>query len=61
MEHFFDCIINDREPLTSGEDGARAVEVMCAVHKSMETGGWVDLPLKEEIVPRGYEPLPYEN
>ena len=56
LEHFFDGIINDKEPLTSGEDGARATEVMCAVHKSMKDGNWVELPLKEEIVPEGYEP-----
>ncbi len=60
LEHFFDCVMNDKQPLTSGEDGARAIEVMCAVHKSMETGAWVDLPLKEEVVPKGYEPLPYD-
>lgn len=61
LEHFFDCIINDKQPLTSGEDGARATEVMCAVHKSMETGAWVELPLKEEIIPKGYEPLPLDE
>jgi hypothetical protein len=43
--------------LTSGEDGARAIEVMCAVLKSMKTRTWIDLPLKEEIVPKYYEPL----
>lgn len=60
LEHFFDCIINDKEPLTSGEDGARATEVMCAVHKSMETNTWVELPLKEEVIPKGYIPLPLD-
>ena len=61
MEHFFDCIVNDKDPLTSGEDGARAVEVMCAVHKSMKTGAWVDVKdLTEEIIPEGYEPLPLD-
>ena len=55
-EHYLDCIVNDREPLVSGEDGARAIEVMCAALKSMETGAWVDLPLKEEVVPPFYEP-----
>jgi len=54
--HFIDCIINDKEPLTKGEDGARVVEVICAVFKSMETGGWVDLPLKEEVIPPHYQP-----
>jgi predicted dehydrogenase len=59
-DHFLDCIINDKPPLVSGEDGARAVEVMCAALKSMETGGWVDLPLKEEVIPPHYQPLPRE-
>jgi predicted dehydrogenase len=60
-EHFLDCLINDELPLTSGEDGARAVEVMCATWKSMQTDGWVDLPLQqEEIIPPYYQPLPLE-
>lgn len=59
--HFLDCIINNREPLVSGEDGARAIEVMCAALKSMETGAWVELPLKEEVIPPHYEPLPKEG
>jgi len=59
-EHYLDCIVNDKQPLVSGEDGARAIEVMCAALKSMETGGWVDLPLREEVIPPFYEPLPKE-
>ena len=59
-EHFLDCIINDRPPLISGEDGAHAVEVMCATWKSMETGAWIDLPLTEEVTPPYYEPPPKE-
>lgn len=54
LEHFLDCLINDKPPLISGDDGARAVEVMCATWKSMETNGWVDLPLKEEVIPPYY-------
>ena len=49
------------EPLVSGEDGARAIEVMCAVYKSMETDAWVELPLQEEIIPPHYVPLPAEG
>ena len=60
-EHFLDCIINDTPPLVSGEDGARAVEVMCATWKSVETGAWVDLPLTEEVLPPYYEPPPKEG
>jgi predicted dehydrogenase len=56
IKHFVGCILEDKEPRVTGEDGAKAVEVMCAVFESMETGGWVDLPLKEEVVPPYYEP-----
>jgi predicted dehydrogenase len=59
--HFMDCIIHDEEPLVSGEDGARAIEVMCAVYKSMETSAWVELPLQEAIIPPHYVPLPAEG
>jgi predicted dehydrogenase len=61
LSHFLDCVINDKEPRTSGEDGARAVEVMCAVLKSRTTHTWIDLPLKEEVVPEGYEALPKDE
>ena len=61
LAHFLDCLINDKDPLVSGEDGARAVEVMCATWKSMETNGWVDLPLKEEVIPPFYVKLATEN
>ena len=53
--------MRDEEPLVSGDDGARAIEVMCGVFKSMETGAWVDLPLQEEVIPPHYKPLPKEE
>ena len=59
--HFIDCIVNDKEPLTSGDDGAHAIEVMCGVFKSMETNAWVDLPLEENVIPPHYKPLPLED
>jgi hypothetical protein len=34
---------------------------MCAVYKSMETNSWVELPLKEEVIPPYYKPLAKEN
>lgn len=58
---FIDCLINNKKSLVSGEDGARAVEVMCAVFKSMKTSTWVELPLKEEIIPPYYRPLPQKE
>ena len=41
--------------ISLAEDGALTMEVLCGVFASMETGGWVDLPLKEEIVPPGFK------
>jgi len=59
--HFMECLTQDAEPLVSGEDGARAIEVMCAVYKSMQTKAWVELPLTEEVVPPHYKPIPLED
>jgi len=61
LSHFMDCLFNDKEPLVSGDDGARAIEVMCAVYKSMDEDRWIELPLKEEVIPPFYEPLPKED
>jgi predicted dehydrogenase len=61
--HYLDCIVNDIEPLVSGEDGARSIQVMCAVLKSMKTGSWVDVskPLDEEIMVDEYTPVAREG
>lgn len=59
--HFMDCVVHGEEPLVSGADGARAIEVMCAVWRSMDTGGWVDLPLRDEVIPPYYKALPAEE
>lgn len=54
VKHFIECIYQNKTPLVKGEDGARVLEVQCAIFKSMETGAWVNLPLKEEVFPPGY-------
>lgn len=35
MEHFFDCILEDKPPLVRGEDGLRVLEVVLAAEKSI--------------------------
>lgn len=45
MEHFFECIIEGKEPLVSGEDGRRSVEVMLAAELSIAQNRIVPLPL----------------
>lgn len=59
--HFMQCVVNGEQPLVSGVDGAWTVEVMCAVWRSMDTGGWVDLPLQDEVVPPYYKSLPADE
>jgi len=44
--HFIDCIINDKEPIASGEDGKAALEAVLAATKSIKEGRPVTLPLK---------------
>lgn len=38
MEHFIDCIIEDKEPKVTGKHGQEALEVALAVLESFETG-----------------------
>lgn len=45
VEHFFDCVLNDKTPLVTGEDGRRSLEVMLAAEKSIAEGVKIDLPL----------------
>jgi myo-inositol 2-dehydrogenase/D-chiro-inositol 1-dehydrogenase/scyllo-inositol 2-dehydrogenase (NAD+) len=44
--HFVDCIVNDREPLASGEDGRAVLELTLAATKSFKTGEPITLPLE---------------
>jgi predicted dehydrogenase len=39
-----DAIENNREPLVSGENGKKALEIILAIYKSQKTGQPVDLP-----------------
>lgn len=38
-QHFIDCILEDREPLTDGRNGLAVVEVLEAAQRSLATGG----------------------
>jgi predicted dehydrogenase len=38
MDHFLDCIVNDKEPSPSGEDGLWAMRVLEAAYHSAQTG-----------------------
>ncbi|MGA2821565.1 MAG: Gfo/Idh/MocA family oxidoreductase [Anaerolineales bacterium] len=45
VEHFFDCVIGGRQPLVTGGDGRRSLEVALAAERSITEGGPVALPL----------------
>jgi len=44
MQHFADCIINDEEPLETGDDGRKVMEIIFAAYESAGTGRKVGLP-----------------
>lgn len=46
-KHFIDCIINDKNPVASGEDGRTALEAVLAATKSFKEGKPVTLPLAQ--------------
>ncbi|MBI4832435.1 MAG: Gfo/Idh/MocA family oxidoreductase [Candidatus Lindowbacteria bacterium] len=38
-QHFVDCVLNDKRPLTDGADGARVVRILEAAQRSMKRDG----------------------
>jgi predicted dehydrogenase len=48
MEHFVDCVKNDREPLVTGEDGRAVMEIIFAAYESAGTGRKVELPFRTD-------------
>jgi predicted dehydrogenase len=49
MAHFVDCVLDDREPEESGEDGRAVLEAIYAMYRSAGEGRRVTLPL--EVTP----------
>jgi len=46
IEHFIDCVMNDKEPETPGEAGRYSLECAWAAIKSFQTNQPVTLPLE---------------
>ena len=42
--HFSDCILKDRQPEPSGEEGLADLRIIEAMHRSTQSGRWVSLP-----------------
>jgi len=38
ISHFVQCILKDKSPAPSGEDGVANTRILCAIHRSAETG-----------------------
>ena len=38
LDHFADCVLNDKEPLISPQDARAAVEIAQAIHESLRSG-----------------------
>jgi UDP-N-acetylglucosamine 3-dehydrogenase len=43
IDHFCQCVLFDREPAVTGQDGKHAVQVACAIQASYETGTVVEV------------------
>ena len=51
VEDLCNCIEQDKEPLDSGRDGAKALEVLMALSESARVRGKVSLPLDQKAAP----------
>lgn len=49
IQHFIDCILEDKEPMATGEDGRKAVEIVLAATRSILEGKPVNLPLPKNF------------
>jgi len=47
--HFIECIQNNKEPLVSGEDGKKDLEIAIAAHLSISSHNPVQLPLDKGV------------
>ena len=44
MEHFVDCVQNNKQPLVTGEDARIVMEIILAAYESARTGCRVTFP-----------------
>jgi predicted dehydrogenase len=43
MDHMSDCVMQDREPLTPGEEGLRDLTIIRAIYEAAQSGKTVKL------------------
>ena len=54
MQHFVDCVLDDRGPLETGDDGRAALETILAAYESARSGRRVEWPYE---APRNRTPV----
>lgn len=50
IEHFVDCVQNDKQPLVTGKDGRAVLEALFAAYRSAGTGQKVFLPFQTDAL-----------
>jgi predicted dehydrogenase len=43
IRHFVDCVVNDKQPMVTGEDGLATTRIICAIQESSKQGKPVEL------------------
>lgn len=43
VQHFIDCVLNDKDPSATGEDGLEATKIVLAMEESVRTGSPVEI------------------
>lgn len=54
ISNFLQAILNDRQPLVTGDDGRKTVEIFTAIYRSQKTNAPVKFPLKPEAADLDY-------
>lgn len=55
IQDFLQAVIKDREPLVTGEDGRRTVEIFTAIYRSNRNRASIKFPLSPEIGRKDYD------
>ena len=49
LRHFIDCVLHDKQPLVTGEDGRAVLEVIYAAYASAAEGRKIELPFAPKV------------
>lgn len=49
LQHFIDCVQNDKQPLVTGEDGRAVLEIIYAAYASAAQGKKINLPFAPKV------------